>query len=165
MQNKKLLLITFTAIFMLSLSIMGVAAGEIDAQGGPGGNAGAVVITKNAADEITTSFIVGETVTIQLVGVTGNGVHTITVTYYATEGSTGQLVETYRDVRNNDELPFDPQFVGSYYVEVVDGNGQGHHFVASSTFFVVPETALGSLMALSAGLAVFGLIKLKRRTD
>lgn len=179
MQNKKGILLVFTVLLAASLIFVCLTAcqggnGGSGGQGGTGGQdnpggsggqvgqgwgTGAVVITKNEAGEITTSFSVSETVYIQLIGVTGQ--NKITIIYYATEGSTGQPVETYEGVTNNGIVEFVPTLPGLYFVAVNDADDQGC-FVASSTFFVVPETALGSLMALSAGLAVFGLFKIKK---
>lgn len=47
---------------------------------------------------------------------------------------------------------------GSYYVLV---NGAPSWPIAVASFFILPETALGALGAIGAGLAAFGIIKYK----
>jgi hypothetical protein len=57
-------------------------------------------------------------------------------------------------------ISFVPDEQGYYFVLV---DGQPVFTIAIASFFVVPEAAVGALAALGAGLATFGIVKLKTK--
>jgi len=111
----------------------------------------------NGAQKV--EFALGETVVLRW---TANGEVDIIVTYYETEDDpTGDPTpfEWYNQASPG-TVSFEPEAVGFYEVSCTGATKT--RLLAYGTFFVIPESLLGTLMATFAGFAAFGVFRYSR---
>ena len=103
----------------------------------------------------TSQFDLGDVVTIKLVTVSPAGAESTVVV----KDPLNAVVATFNNVLEGDSNSYTPLMNGVY---TVNANGVVTPF-AVATFFVVPESILGTLMATVAGFAAFATIGIVKR--
>jgi hypothetical protein len=114
----------------------------------------ASVWTEDIGGTVKNTFAVGETVYVHwTVGADGGTVNIIiTDNAFTTIAILGTTVSV-----GAQPLTWTPSTPGTYYVMVQGATNQVYP-IAVSSLFVVPESLLGTLMAITAGFAAFGTI-------
>ena len=148
MKNAKLLVLAMLCLFSVAAVTSLASAGLPRA-------ATASVWTTDADNVKTNQFSVGQTVLIWWNPNPSNSEVDITIFDSQENVVAGPY---FNQAPNVQPIVFVPEEQGYYFVYV---NGQPVFTIASATFFVVPEAAIGALAALGAGLAAFGIVKLK----
>jgi hypothetical protein len=144
----KLTVLTLICIFAFT-SILGVAsAGDDDP-------VGQIITTDHSGStKSVLQFNLGDTVYVEYFIDTGKTADVVIFDLDAGHEVAGTLQTGLHD---SGEFTFLPSHPGFYTVKV---NGEDAEKFATAPFFVLPEV-LGSVAALGAGLAAFGIIKFK----
>ena len=111
------------------------------------------LLITNSADVATVEFPLGATVFISW---SADG----TVDIEVKNDATNEVVYSQYGAAMTGEDSFVPPSPGDYTVYV---NGLNTKIINIDTFFVVPESVLGSLAALGAGVAAFGTVAVVKR--
>jgi hypothetical protein len=142
---------------LLALSLLALFAFGLICTASAGNATTASVWTTDINNVKMNQFNVGQTVWIwwhaSPVGTTVD----IKVVDSANNVVAGPLVN---QVAGNQPIVFVPPAAGYYFVLA---NGQPVFSIATATFFAVPESVFGTVAALGAGFAAFGLLRWKMK--
>jgi hypothetical protein len=149
MKNIKLFVLAMLCIFAF-----GAAASVVSAQG-----VSNVITTDVSGSAVQViQFAPGQTVYVEYTIKTG-----VVATMTFTDAANNPIAPSVPGLTGSGELTFTaPMTQGDYYVSVDTTTRTG---IAVASFFVVPEAAIGALAALGAGLAAFGVVKLRAKKD
>ncbi|MCW4044509.1 MAG: hypothetical protein NWE94_03215 [Candidatus Bathyarchaeota archaeon] len=119
----------------------------------------ATISVEDSSGKQKVEFDVGETVYLKW---TANGDVDIVVTYYETEDDpTGDPTSfNWYNQPSSGTVSFEPDAVGFYEVSCTGATKK--RLLAYGTFFVIPESILGTLMATAACFAAFGAFRYNR---